>query len=661
MTDFDTLLIANRGEIACRIMRTAKAMGLRTVAVYSDADKDAPHVKRADISKPIGGLSAAESYLDINKIIAASEPGWAIHPGYGFLSENAEFAQAVADANMIFIGPPPQAITLMGDKAQAKRRMIAAGVPVVPGYQGKDQADDILLREAARIGTPLMVKAAAGGGGRGLRRVDDLSGLMDHIHSARSEALNAFGSDTLILERCVIRPRHVEVQVFADTHGNIIHLGERDCSVQRRHQKVIEEAPCPVMTPALRNAMGQAAVKAARDVNYVGAGTVEFMLDETGEFYFLEMNTRLQVEHPVTELITNLDLVAWQIRVARGERLPLSQADVEHAGHAIEARLYAENPGNDFLPATGQIDMWLPPCGDGIRVDSGIAQGDVVSPFYDPMLAKIIAFGPDRETARLRLHRALQETVVQGVTTNRAFLITALDKDEFKSGEATTDFIETQFQADNFTLHADAVDLVSAAVLLFRQRHQQALEAGLGVSDELLNWSSATQLPTPFEFDGTRVDVVSKPLNRYDVTLGDRTYSVSCEAKDVLFNTLRIDGQKRRVVARFPDVGLIRMSTDRHDIACIDTLSRPNITADMAGGGTVIAPMHGALLELRVTEGDTVSRGQTLAVLEAMKMQHPIRAAINGTVQNIRVTAGQQLAANAVLMTLKDASEDTPQ
>ncbi|NQV93968.1 MAG: ATP-grasp domain-containing protein, partial [Sphingomonadales bacterium] len=393
MTRINTLLIANRGEIACRIMRTAKAQGIRTVAVYSDADAHAPHVKMADDSVHIGPAPVNLSYLLVDNIIqAAKDTGAdAIHPGYGFLSENAAFSKACADANIIFVGPPEKAIDVMGDKARSKRAMIAAGVPCVPGYQGNDQADDVLISEAGKIGVPLMVKAAAGGGGRGMRLVHDLDDVANAIKLARSEAENAFGNGELILEKAIIKPRHVEIQVFADSHGNTIHLGERDCSVQRRHQKVIEEAPCPVMTPILREQMGAAAVEAAKAVDYVGAGTVEFLLDQSGGFYFLEMNTRLQVEHPVTEEVTGLDLVALQLKVASGDLLGLEQQDIMLNGHAIEVRLYAEDPADDFLPSTGPIYLWQP--SDLSRVDSGIETGGEVSPFYDSMVAKIITHG----------------------------------------------------------------------------------------------------------------------------------------------------------------------------------------------------------------------------------------------------------------------------
>ncbi|WP_372876492.1 acetyl/propionyl/methylcrotonyl-CoA carboxylase subunit alpha, partial [Pseudomonas sp.] len=398
MPAFNKILIANRGEIACRVMRTAQDIGYRTVAVYSEADSDARHVHLADEAVCIGPAQVNQSYLLIDAIIAAAQKTGAdaIHPGYGFLSENADFARACEAAGIVFIGPTVEAIHLMGSKRLSKIAMLQAGVPCIPGYEGAEQDDETLSREAERIGFPLMIKASAGGGGRGMRLVHESSELLAQIRTARSEAQNAFGSAELILERAVIQPRHVEIQVFGDAHGNIVYLGERDCSVQRRHQKVVEEAPCPLMTPELRQAMGEAAVKAAASVDYVGAGTVEFLLDRNGEFFFLEMNTRLQVEHPVTELITGQDLVAWQIRTASGQPLPLKQEEIRLTGHAMEVRLYAENSAQNFLPQTGQVLRWEPALLDGIRIDHGLLEGQVISPFYDPMLAKVIAYGATR-------------------------------------------------------------------------------------------------------------------------------------------------------------------------------------------------------------------------------------------------------------------------
>ncbi|MEM7459839.1 MAG: acetyl-CoA carboxylase biotin carboxylase subunit, partial [Pseudomonadota bacterium] len=452
MTEISKILIANRGEIACRVMRTAKALGIKTVAVYSDADAGAPHTQLADEAVHIGASPVGESYLVIDKIIAAAQAtnAYAVHPGYGFLSENAAFAKACAEHDLIFIGPPELAIEVMGDKARSKRAMLEAGVPCIPGYQDEDQSDATLIAAAKTIGLPVMVKAAAGGGGRGMRLVHKAKGIENAIKLARSEAENAFGSGVLIIEKAVRKPRHVEIQIFADAHGNVLHLGERDCSVQRRHQKVIEEAPCPVMTPELRAEMGAAAVTAARAVDYRGAGTVEFLLDADGAFYFLEMNTRLQVEHPVTEEVTGLDLVALQIAVAEGRALPLTQDDVQLTGHAIEVRLYTEDPENDFMPSTGRVLHWAPPEGEGIRVDDGIETRSDVSPFYDAMVAKIIAKGDTRPEALRRLRAALESTALFGPATNRDFLIDALSQPEFAEGAATTAFIAETYGDEGF-------------------------------------------------------------------------------------------------------------------------------------------------------------------------------------------------------------------
>ncbi|HKT54785.1 MAG TPA: biotin carboxylase N-terminal domain-containing protein, partial [Caulobacteraceae bacterium] len=417
---FQKVLIANRGEIACRVIRSARALGYQTVAVASDADDDALHAQLADEVVAIGPAPAGQSYLDAARLIAAARQSdvQAVHPGYGFLSENADFAETCAAAGIVFIGPSPAAIRAMGDKAESKRRMIAAGVPCVPGYEGQDQSDETLLREGRKLGLPLMVKASAGGGGRGMRLVEALDQLPAALASARSEAKASFGDARLLLERAIVDARHVEIQVFGDTQGHVVHLGERDCSVQRRHQKVVEEAPCPVMTPELRTRMGEAAVQAAKAIAYAGAGTVEFLLDSAGQFYFLEMNTRLQVEHPVTECVTGLDLVALQFAVAQGAPLPFEQADVRLTGHAIEVRLYAEDPANNFLPQTGRAEVWIPPAGEGVRVDHGLCAGASITSHYDPMIAKVIAFGDDREMARRRLVRALGDMAVLGVVTN---------------------------------------------------------------------------------------------------------------------------------------------------------------------------------------------------------------------------------------------------
>ena len=653
------LLIANRGEIACRVMRTARDMGIRTVAVYSEADADAVHTKLADEAVNIGPAPVSESYLAAERIIeAARQTGAdAIHPGYGFLSENAAFAAACEQAGIVFIGPSSEAIDLMGDKARAKRAMIEAAVPCIPGYQDEDQSLETLVSAAANIGYPLMIKAAAGGGGRGMRLVDSDSELETAIDAARSEAINAFGSGELILEKAITRPRHVEVQVFGDTQGNIVYLGERDCSVQRRHQKVIEEAPCPVMIPELRKVMGEAAVAAARTVNYVGAGTVEFLLGEDMGFYFLEMNTRLQVEHPVTEEITGLDLVALQLKVASGEALGFTQDDVELNGHAIEIRLYAEDPANDFLPSTGKIEAWVEPSGPGIRVDGGIAAGGEVSPFYDPMLAKVIAYGRDRGQARNRLIDALSGSAMVGPATNRDFLIDALKRDEFARGNATTSFIADEYGEAGYNTAPGQMDLALAAVTQYRVRAGSALAESIGINSELLNWSSAAPLESVFIY---RIDDSEHILNvhpisadTYRVTELDKTLcdiTVLGESEQTL--QVKINHEKQLLIFHAIDGKTLTIATPDiqftvQDIAAGEALD------DAAGDGMVTAPMHGQLLAVLVSKGDEVTKGQRLAVLEAMKMQHEILAEVDGTVKDVHVEANNQVALDTLIMEIE--------
>jgi len=663
-TPIAIILVANRGEIACRIARTAKAMGLRVIAVYAEADAGAPHVMAADEAVCIGPAPAAESYLNAGRILDAAKASGAdaIHPGYGFLSENAAFARAVVDADLVFIGPPPEAIDLMGDKAKAKRRMIDAGVPCVPGYQGEDQSDDALVEASKEIGYPLMVKAAAGGGGRGMRLVEDGAALAAAVGTARSEAANAFGSGELILEKAIIRPRHVEIQVFADAHGGTIHLGERDCSVQRRHQKVLEEAPCPVMTPALREAMGAAAVKAARDINYVGAGTVEFLLDADGAFYFLEMNTRLQVEHPVTEMVSGIDLVALQIRVAQGEALPLQQSDVVLNGCAIEARLYAEDVGAGFLPAAGPVDYWRPAGGDGVRVDAGVAAGGAVSPFYDPMVAKVIAHGATRNEARRRLIRALNDTALFGIATNRSFLIDALSKPAFARGEATTAFI-----AENFDESAlapppmSAATAATAAVLLHLAGRDAAAAAAIDVPAPLLNWASATPIHTPYRLQCRdqveQATLVPQDADAFIVQAGgDDEVAIRMIKRDKHEACASVDGVRTRVFFNV-DGARIQIALNGRDFDIVNLNAVYESTADAAGAGAVIAPMHGALIDVFVEKGQTVSKGERLAILEAMKMQHELTADIDGDVGAVHYAAGAQIPAGAVILEIVNAAE----
>jgi geranyl-CoA carboxylase alpha subunit len=661
MNRIHTILIANRGEIACRIIRTARALGIRTVAVYSDADAGAPHVKAADSAVHIGGSPVGESYLVMERIIDAAKAAGAnaVHPGYGFLSENAAFSKACAAEGIIFIGPNEHAIHVMGDKARSKRAMIAAGVPCVPGYQDNDQSDARLIAEGARIGFPLMVKAAAGGGGRGMRLVHHTDDLASAIGLARSEAENAFGNGELILEKAIIRPRHVELQVFADNHGTIVHLGERDCSVQRRHQKVIEEAPCPVMTPELRAAMGAAAVEAARAVDYRGAGTVEFLLDESGAFYFLEMNTRLQVEHPVTEMITGLDLVALQIRVAEGQPLGLTQDDVRLTGHAIEVRLYAEKPEDGFLPSTGPIALWHP--STKARVDAGIASGGEVSPFYDSMVAKIITYGATREDARRDMVAALAETALFGPETNRDFLIHALEKPDFVEGKATTAFIGENYGDGGVMLDVPLTQMQAMAAALFHQlRRSEALVKAPPVNPELLDWASDNSLESVVVFSNgeaaVRWHVHVERAGEYRVTNGADSLSVSVHSIAAPHARLLINGTPQDLLFHH-DRRALYLATDRHSMMVRDSAGLSD-RDDIGGGGTVVAPMHGLLLSILVSDGQSVVKGERLAVLEAMKMQHEILAEVCGTVTTIAASAGKQIAAGDLII---EITEDEPE
>ncbi|MEP4052622.1 MAG: acetyl-CoA carboxylase biotin carboxylase subunit [Litorimonas sp.] len=644
---FQSVLIANRGEIACRVIRSLKELGLRSIAVYSDADKDASHVKLADDAVHIGGSPASESYLAIDKIIAAAKESGAqaIHPGYGFLSENADFAKQCGEANLIFIGPSPAAITLMGDKAAAKRHMIAAGVPVLQGYQDKKQDNSTLLEEAGSIGFPLMVKAAAGGGGRGMRLVTTADDLPTAISTARAEALSAFGSDTLILERAVIRPRHVEIQVFGDNQGHIIHLGERDCSVQRRHQKVLEEAPCPVMTDKLRAKMGEAAVQAAQSVNYVGAGTVEFLLDDGGEFFFLEMNTRLQVEHPVTELVTGLDLVALQIHVAQGHPLGLNQEDVLLHGHAIEARLYAENPSQGFLPAAGRVECLSKPL--DIRFDGGVDTGSDISPFYDPMVAKLIASGPDRETARRKLVRALEETVLFGVSTNRQFLIDALSKETFVTGKATTAFIDETFAEDDLAPRSLTDELAALAALIQYLAARDRLSEN--IPEDVLGWCSAEPISSPFEYEGLRAQVRALSSDKFNVECGRFFGVVQVEAWSNGRAQFACETGRKTIYWHTSNPAEIYIQMGPASFHLTNKLALPAVREIAAGEGNIAAPLHGAVTEVFVTKGEKVELGARLAVIEAMKMQHDILADKSGRVEDVFVKTGDQVSANAPL------------
>ena len=648
---FTTVLIANRGEIACRIARSTRRMGYRVVMVYSDADRDALHVEHGDIAVRIGEAAPAASYLSIPALIDAAHRSGAgaVHPGYGFLAENAAFARACAEAGLVFIGPSAEAIEAMGNKRAARRRVAAAGVPCIPGYDEPTQEDSALLAAAPGIGYPLMVKAAAGGGGRGLRRVEGPDALAAALASARAEAQAAFGSGELILERAIDHARHIELQVFGDTHGRIIHLGERDCSVQRRNQKVIEESPSPAVDAQLRARMGEAAVAAARAVGYVGAGTVEMLLDPDGRFYFLEMNTRLQVEHPVTECVTGLDLVEWQLRVAAGEALPLRQEELVLRGHAIEARLYAEDPDAGYAPQTGTVACWQAPPPELARCDSGIAGDRRVGHDYDPMLAKIIAHGSDREEARRKLLRALEHTVLLGVRSNRAQLATLLQDETFSRGAATTRWLDEHTAAPA----ADAALREAVAIAAVVSSRNPAASG----------WRSSGELAWPLRL---------KPLRSGDPAAIDCTVRQTapgsfvvelaegaCVSVDLLREAapsywLEVDGLRRRVYADGGADGVWQLQDGLHDWHFERPTASTALGAQRAFGP--VAPMSGRIAEIAVCAGSTVERGDLLMTLEAMKMYHEIRAGAAGRVAELLVSTGQQVEARQALLRLEETA-----
>ncbi len=656
MTSFSKILIANRGEIACRVIRTAHDMGYETVAVYSEADKNAPHTKMATEAVAIGPAAVGESYLKIDAILeAASRTGAdAIHPGYGFLSENADFAEACAKNGLTFIGPSPDAITLMGNKAEAKRRMIDAGVPCVPGYEGEDQSDSHFIKAAADIGFPVMVKATAGGGGRGMRLVKKAEKLEKALSAARSEAENAFGSGELILEKAVIEPRHIEIQVFADNHGTVVHLGERDCSIQRRHQKVIEEAPSPAVSEELRAEMGAAAVAAAKAIHYSGAGTVEFLLAQNGDFYFLEMNTRLQVEHPVTEYITGFDLVEWQLRVARDERLPATQDAISLRGHAMEARLYAEDPYKNFLPRVGKLLKWEAPAGADSRTDHGLEDGFEVTPHYDAMIAKVITWGDTREDARQRMISALKNTVDLGLVTNRQFLIDCVAHKTFEDGGATTAFIDTHFpKADLVRPAPDAPARVLAAVLHFTATQH---EEGKGTD----GWDSSDVLTAPVTLsigdDKNTFTVKQKTSDAFDIHFDDTSYELEIFTFEQSLISYAIKGHRQKARYVF-NGGSLYLSVGAYQFESTEITLAPAGADASAGDGRILAPMNGRVINIMVELGAKVSRGQTVAILEAMKMEHEITAKIDGTVKQLGVKADDQVATRALLVEIEPAME----
>ncbi|NBD13092.1 acetyl/propionyl/methylcrotonyl-CoA carboxylase subunit alpha [Corallococcus silvisoli] len=653
------VLVANRGEIAVRVLRTCRRLGLRTVAVFSDADRDAPHVRLADEAVRLGPAPVRESYLSIERVLAAAKASGAnaIHPGYGFLSENEDFARACAEAGLVFIGPPAEAIELMGNKRQAKLRMQAADVPCIPGYEaarpGESLDDEALVREGQRIGFPVMVKAAAGGGGRGMRLVREPGALLDAIRSARSEATNAFGNGELILERAIEGARHVEVQVFADAHGNAVHLGERDCSIQRRHQKVVEESPSPAVTAALRERMGAVAVQAARAIGYRGAGTIEFLLAPNGDFFFMEMNTRLQVEHPVTELVTGLDLVEWQLRVADGDALPLTQPEVTFRGHAIEVRLCAEDPANGFFPQTGRLLAWVPPAGEGVRVDHGVREGQDITPFYDSMQAKLIAHGPDRETARERLAAALRELTAFGVTTNGTFLQHILAHEVFRSGRYDTGFVGAHMPPETLRAQGQASSEEQAvlASLLFHDDAMALAERG-GFDATLAGWSSSQALPVPVVLnDGAgefRASVRPVAPEQYEVRVGDAGVTLALRWLSAGSAEVEVAGRRRALGYRRAG-GTLWCSLDGVTRHLRDVSFRPPSERERASDGRLRAPMDGRIIRVSAEVGATVKRGDVLVVLEAMKMESSLVAPTDGVVTALNVTVGAQVPARHVV------------
>ncbi len=645
-TPFCKILVANRGEIAMRVMRTAHRLGFATVAVYSDADASAPHVHAADQAVRIGAPLPSQSYLRIDAIIAAAKltGADAVHPGYGFLAENENFATACRDAGLIFIGPSPEAIAAMGNKAGAKAIMQKAGVPCVPGYQGADQSDLTMAVEAERIGFPVMIKAAAGGGGRGMRLVEDAGSFPGHLRSARSEAQSAFGDPTVILERAIVDPRHVEIQVFGDRYGGAIHLGERDCSVQRRHQKLIEEAPSPAVTADLRARMGEIAVKAVKAIGYEGAGTLEFLLDPAGEFYFMEMNTRLQVEHPVTEAITGLDLVELQLRIAGGEPLGFAQSDVKFSGHAIEVRLCSEDARHDFMPQSGRMLRWEPD--NSLRTEHALESGIEIAPFYDSMIAKVIAHGATREEARRRLIHGLEQTVAFGVTTNQAFLASCLRHPAFVTGGATTAFIGRRVSELLATPdHQGAPDAALAALLLYlTDRHAPPWRAGRSLA-------ATFPIPARLDIDGHvhDIEIVRTRDGGYRASEGERSYRFEVDHLNDESVRFRIDGLTG--TARFWREGDRLYILRSGETLAIRDLTRamPERAAANGGDGKVRAAMNGRVVAVLVKPGDLVEAGQPVVTLEAMKMEHVHIATVSGIIASLAVEEGEQVTTGRVV------------
>ncbi|MGE0128870.1 MAG: acetyl-CoA carboxylase biotin carboxylase subunit [Blastocatellales bacterium] len=659
---FRKILVANRGEIALRVMRTCRAMGIETVAIYSDADANAPHARFADEAVHLGAAPAKESYLRMEKIIEAARRTGAdaIHPGYGFLSENAEFAESCAAAGVVFIGPQPSAIRAMGLKSSGRKIAAEAGAPVVPGYDGEDQSVETLRGQMIKIGFPVLIKASAGGGGKGMRVVRNESEIEEAIEAARREAEKAFGDGALLLEKYVEGARHIEIQVLGDAHGNLVHLFERDCSVQRRHQKIIEESPSPAVNDELRRRMGEAAIRIGRAIGYTNAGTVEFILapsnDLSGEFFFIEVNTRLQVEHPVTEMITGLDLVRLQIEIAEGKPLPFAQADLKTTGHAIEARLYAEEPGKDFLPATGKIhNLWLPDQIEGLRIDAGVERGMEIGIHYDPMLAKLIAHGETRDEAIRKLVYALRQSSIHGLRTNRDFLIRLLDHQDFKQGGAHTGFVAEHLDelivSDDLLLNRDSL----AAAALYMQKQWQLSGGLLAELPPSYRNNPYRDPAVKLEIDAERVEISWRQTNddNYEVKVFDSTVAaqVLCCASGVI--RIAIDGVQRAFKITEADDDLYIHSSLGSRV--IKRTPRHPIHQAVSEQGSANSPMPGQALKILVEVGQKVSAGDPLIILEAMKMEHTMRAAVDGVVEAILVSQGEVVAPGQLLIQITSA------
>ena len=647
------LLIANRGEIVCRIARTAQRLGITTIAVYSDADRNARHVRTADEAYHLGASPAAESYLNIAKILSLAKRvgADAVHPGYGFLSENAAFAAACVDAGLIFVGPPASAIRAMGSKSASKAAMAAVGVPVAPGYHGDDQSQQRLIAEAERVGFPLIIKASAGGGGKGMQVVNGSTEVAPAIESAQRLARTAFGDDRLLMERYFPRARHVEVQVFADSHGGIVSLFDRDCSVQRRHQKIIEEAPAPGLRAEVRAAMAQAAIQSARAVGYVGAGTVEFLVDEAQHFYFMEMNTRLQVEHPVTEFITGIDLVEWQLHIAQGARLPMEQNEILSHGASVEARLYAEDPAHGYLPSVGRIShLNWPDSAPGLRLDIGVDAGDEVSTFYDPMLGKLVAWGESRGAAIDKLHKALADIEIVGVTTNRALLTSVLADEIFRSGGAATNFLGARHALLAFgEPAADEVDAVLAG-LWYATRQTE----GDALWSDTRGWRLGAAPRSTWVFGDRRVVIEASDTNKYLARVNDlgEEYSLRVLARTTDSLHVEFAGQIQQVHFVETDQDLVLFRGGRQVLLhLVRTEDALQVTAG-AEEGSLLTPLPGTVVAVHVTAGQQVSRGAPLVTVEAMKMEHTLTAPYDGTVTRVAFGLAERVAADAILVEL---------